>query len=187
MPNQMLLKDTILKKCRKTFREHGYANTSIAMLASTCKLSKSHFYYYFDSKETLMEEVLQMELQHFTEQVFNIAYEEAFSPKKRLKKLFKALTDTFTKNNEGSLMANTIFQSTQESSTRFYPIVRTFYSEWEKALYVIFSSRFNARKSQRLALATVLQTEGALLFLLLNNDPLYLQETFSACLKTFKG
>jgi AcrR family transcriptional regulator len=186
MGNPLQLKDTILKKSRKAFREHGYTNTSISLLASICQLSKSHFYYYFDSKETLMEEVLNMELKYFTEEVFSLAYEEAFSPRKRLKKMFKQLDNSFCKNNDGSLMAITIFHSSGESSKRFFPIARTFYSEWEKALFFIFSTRFNSKKSRKLTLAAMLQVEGALLFLLMNNDPQYLHETMEHLLVEFK-
>jgi AcrR family transcriptional regulator len=48
----------ILAAGLKAFSEHGYDNTTVAELLAATKLSKGAFYHHFDSKEALLEAIL---------------------------------------------------------------------------------------------------------------------------------
>lgn len=52
------------------FAEEGPLNLSIATLAKQCELPRTNFYYYFDNKEHLIDEVIEL---HFTStvEIFN--------------------------------------------------------------------------------------------------------------------
>lgn len=56
-------KQTILDSAVRLFSERGYAGTSIADIASASAVQKSLIYYYFQSKEAILEEVLLEKLQ----------------------------------------------------------------------------------------------------------------------------
>lgn len=58
MPIQKIAREEILAKLLKVFRSRGYHHTSMTDLANALRLFKGSFYHYFDSKETLMKEVL---------------------------------------------------------------------------------------------------------------------------------
>lgn len=185
MDDQMLSREAIIEKSSVVFREMGYANSSIAMLANACDISKSHFYYYFAGKEMLMEEILKEELRFFTDKVFIYAYEEAFSPKKRLKKLLKKIEDAFCSNNIGSLMTITVFHATSGEGETFYPVIRQYYEELQKALFTVFNLKYGEKKSRRLTVSTVLQIEGAMTFMVMNKDCETLQQVIREVVNRF--
>ena len=54
----MTNKDKITETAYELFRSFGYNGTSIDMLIKTAGVSKSNFYYYFESKEELALKIL---------------------------------------------------------------------------------------------------------------------------------
>ena len=61
-------KQTILNSAVRLFSEQGYAGTSIADIASASAVQKSLIYYYFQSKEAILEKILLEKLQTLLEQ-----------------------------------------------------------------------------------------------------------------------
>lgn len=53
----------IREKAVELFAEHGFANTSIAMLAQACGASKAWLYHYYSSKEALLFEIFEQHTQ----------------------------------------------------------------------------------------------------------------------------
>ena len=54
MRPQKLSKEQIQLHCMQTFKTHGYAGTSMDLLAKSCGLSKAAFYSYYPNKEALV-------------------------------------------------------------------------------------------------------------------------------------
>ena len=53
MPIQLYEKEQILEACLAVFAEHGYANTTTAMLAEAAGISKALIFHHFGSKKDL--------------------------------------------------------------------------------------------------------------------------------------
>ncbi|ROR27274.1 TetR family transcriptional regulator [Mobilisporobacter senegalensis] len=51
------VKDSILKASEKLFAENGYDGTSISQIAKEADITKSLLYYYFESKDKILEEL----------------------------------------------------------------------------------------------------------------------------------
>lgn len=56
-------KEIILKVARRYFQEKGFDNTSIEDISEGADISKSTFFNYFDSKESLLYEIAEGEIQ----------------------------------------------------------------------------------------------------------------------------
>ena len=54
MRPQKLTPEHMLNTCALQFKAHGYAGTSMEMLAKACGLSKASFYYYYPNKQALL-------------------------------------------------------------------------------------------------------------------------------------
>ena len=59
----------ILTQAAALFSAQGYMRSSIADLADACKLSRGALYHYFDSKEAILDEVLDQGLHRIFEAV----------------------------------------------------------------------------------------------------------------------
>ena len=58
MRPQKLTPEQMLNTCALQFKAHGYAGTSMEMLAKACGLSKASFYYYYPNKQALLMQIL---------------------------------------------------------------------------------------------------------------------------------
>lgn len=54
------LRERIVAEATRMFAEQGFSATSVRALAEACECTKPSLYYYFDSKETLFEQVVAM-------------------------------------------------------------------------------------------------------------------------------
>lgn len=62
-------RDAILDAAAALFRRQGYSATTLRQIASKAKIKAGSIYYYFDSKEEILEEVLDRGLQHVYDSV----------------------------------------------------------------------------------------------------------------------
>jgi AcrR family transcriptional regulator len=51
-------RDSILEAAAKLFRRQGYSATTLRQIAATAEIKAASIYYYFDSKEAILNEVL---------------------------------------------------------------------------------------------------------------------------------
>src|SRR3984957_10699844 len=51
-------RDSILEAAAKLFRRQGYSATTLRQIASMAEIKAASIYYYFDSKEAILDEVL---------------------------------------------------------------------------------------------------------------------------------
>jgi AcrR family transcriptional regulator len=54
----------ILERSAELFSRHGYAGTSITMIAEACGVSKALIYHYYPDKEAVLYDILSEHLQH---------------------------------------------------------------------------------------------------------------------------
>ncbi|MBS0529403.1 MAG: helix-turn-helix transcriptional regulator, partial [Proteobacteria bacterium] len=53
-------RDSILKAAAMLFRRQGYSATTLRQIAATAKIEAGSIYYYFGSKEQILDEVLHL-------------------------------------------------------------------------------------------------------------------------------
>lgn len=62
-------RDLILKSAARLFRRQGFSATTLREIAATARIKAGSIYYYFDSKEAILDEVLDRGLRHVFETV----------------------------------------------------------------------------------------------------------------------
>jgi TetR/AcrR family transcriptional regulator, cholesterol catabolism regulator len=62
-------RDLILESAAKLFRRQGFSATTLRQIASMAHIKAGSIYYYFDSKEAILDEVLDRGLRHVFESV----------------------------------------------------------------------------------------------------------------------
>src|SRR4051812_44361199 len=55
-------RDTILHAAARLFRRQGYSATTLRQIAAMAEIKAGSIYYYFDSKEQILDEVLHLGL-----------------------------------------------------------------------------------------------------------------------------
>ena len=140
MSKSVEVKRQIISKCLEVFRKDGYYNTGIKKLAEACEIKQSLFYYYFDSKEHLLEEILKAVHSYFTRKVFNLAYQEEKPVYERLNEMVETTREVFLRAEGGCIMANTVLEMAQEQP-QFIPVIRGFFDDWIAANAHLFICR----------------------------------------------
>jgi AcrR family transcriptional regulator len=62
-------RDMILESAARLFRRQGYSATTLRQIAAAARIEAGSIYYYFDSKEAILHEVLDRGLRHVFESV----------------------------------------------------------------------------------------------------------------------
>jgi AcrR family transcriptional regulator len=68
-PKSAKSRDLILASAARLFRRQGYSATTLRQIAGAAKIEAGSIYYYFDSKEAILDEVLDRGLRHVFESV----------------------------------------------------------------------------------------------------------------------
>lgn len=69
VPKSVKSRDAILESAAKLFRKQGYSATTLRQIAAVARIEAGSIYYYFDSKEAILDEVLDRGLRHVFESV----------------------------------------------------------------------------------------------------------------------
>ena len=162
MPIQKVTREKILAKSLEVFRSRGYHHTSMADLANAVGLLKGSFYYYFDSKETLMKEVLSNINIFLKASVFPIAHDSTLSIELRMENMIKLFSKTVFSADGGCIIGNTILETVNQ-----YPIFKEILQEiitgWMEALTYLFAHSYSPYQAQKLAEQTIMEYEGAIM------------------------
>lgn len=84
-------KTEYLEAARKLFFTQGYEQTSVEAIIKEVGLSKGSFYYYFKSKEDLLDELTKDLMSHILDGVKKIATSEDLDAVTKLNKTFSAI------------------------------------------------------------------------------------------------
>jgi AcrR family transcriptional regulator len=69
IPKSVKSRDAILRSAARLFRQQGYSATTLRQIATVAKIEAGSIYYYFGSKEAILDEVLDLGLRHVFESV----------------------------------------------------------------------------------------------------------------------
>ncbi|MBO4374381.1 MAG: TetR/AcrR family transcriptional regulator [Lachnospiraceae bacterium] len=75
-------KQELLKIAYDMFLSRGYENTSVDEIIETAQIAKGTYYYYFSSKEQMLEEVIEMMIESETETARQILKSDIPVPRK---------------------------------------------------------------------------------------------------------
>jgi len=176
----------ILRNSLSVFKEKGYNATTMNDLATANGILKGSIYHYISSKEELMIEVLQALNDHYTNKVFSKVYENELSIEDRLDELVSRAEEIYTFEEGGDFFVN-IGLETLNTNPRFTEIIRSFFSEWFKALiYLYMEKGLNKEIAEIKAETTVAEIEGAVMLMRLLKDPNYLHRTLQNLKDTFR-
>ena len=175
MPKQKTDRDTILRKSLDVFLQKGYYHTKFSDLGEACGMEKSHFYYYFRSKEDLMLAVLEFTCRNVKQHILEKAYDETYTPQQRLAKMMQNTVRLHASTSQGCLMGNTVLGTTG-IEPKFQGILRRYFEGWVAALSHVFQAQYAEDKAQQLAQESIQEIQGSVMFVRLYNDPNYLEE-----------
>ena len=75
-------KQDLLKIAYGMFSQIGYENTSVDMIIEKAGIAKGTYYYYFESKEQMLEDVIGMILDLETEKALEVKNADLPAPRK---------------------------------------------------------------------------------------------------------
>lgn len=163
MPIQKVTREEILSKSLEVFRCRGYHNTSMNDLANAVGLLKGSFYHYFDSKETLMKEVLSSVNLILINHVFPVAYDESLPIVERMETMLKRFSQAVFSKNGGCIVGNTILETVNQYP-QFKEILQEIITGWTDAITHLYGHIYTPEQAQKLAEQTIMEYEGAIMF-----------------------
>ena len=175
MPQTKVSKEKILNSVLEVFRQQGYYSTTLQELAQACGIQKPHFYYYFpQGKKQLMQEVLQYAYQQLKTFVIDKAYNEAYSPQARLRKMMDNSIQIHAQSFTGCFMANTVLETAGNEET-FDDVLKQYFKDWQKAITYLLNTRYESEKAEELALDCLERIQGSIILMRLYKDHSYLE------------
>ena len=167
----MTNKVKIIKVAYKIIYENGYNKTSVDEIISKAKISKSNFYYYFKSKESLAISVLDLRIEQYVNEIINATLtNNKLTPLKRLESFYNKVVK-FHKKNEckyGCPFGN-LANELSGKNHKFRKRLAAFFEQWREKIELClkdgienkeFSDKFNPKLFSEIILAHL---EGAIL------------------------
>ena len=185
MPIQKVTREEILSKSLEVFRHRGYHNTSMNDLASAVGLLKGSFYHYFDSKETLMKEVLSSVNVILINHVFPVAYDESLPVHERMETMLKRFSKAVFSIEGGCIVGNTILETVNQYP-QFKQILQEIITGWTDALTHLYAYTQPLEEAQKLAEQTVMEYEGAIMFSKLYGKSHFYKDCYTRTLERLK-
>ncbi|NER16469.1 TetR/AcrR family transcriptional regulator [Spongiivirga citrea] len=173
MPKVKTSKEAVLNKVIPLIRKRGIANTSMADLAKECEIQKSHFYYYFDSKDALVKEVLATTNSYFSYNLNKVLSNSQFSISEKLKGIEHLLGKLFTNRHEGCVMANTALEAAYYNPIYFDEVAK-FFDCFINGLIALLEVNYDKNEAKELAEQIVQDIEGGILLMKVYQDQRYL-------------
>ncbi len=109
-------KKRILDKAERLFITRGYEKTSVNSIIASSGTSKGTFYYYFDSKETVLEEISDRLVDGMRIKMEYIYQNEDLDPIALYNRLFEVLNEFKLENKE---LVLAVFEYTNKSDNLF--------------------------------------------------------------------
>ncbi|MCR4963322.1 MAG: TetR/AcrR family transcriptional regulator [Firmicutes bacterium] len=75
-------KDALLQIARRKFMEKGYAHTSVDEIIAEARIAKGTYYHYFQSKEQMLEEVIERMLEEGSAKAARVLASDISLPEK---------------------------------------------------------------------------------------------------------
>lgn len=99
------MREQVIRAAATLFRERGYHQTSMSMVAQACGIQKATLFHHITNRETLLLAVLDQEYTDIEVQILGAASSCGSSnPQVRLRALAKAFREYFVKHNYQCLL-----------------------------------------------------------------------------------
>jgi TetR/AcrR family transcriptional regulator, transcriptional repressor for nem operon len=177
MPLKKITKEEILKISLGVFRKNGYHHTAMSDLAKACNLQKGSFYHYFDSKELLMHAILKDTMANLEAKVYPISQSET-PARERMELLLKTFSKAVLMQEGGCIIGNTTME-TAHTVAEFRPTLKNIFDGLIASLKHIYTDKFSAETSQRLAEQTVMEFEGAVMLTKIYGGDQYFKDCYN--------
>ncbi len=163
-------KEDIVNHAIRLFKINGYYSTSMANIADACGLIKGSVYHYFKSKEEIGLEALKYIHEYFDKQIYSIADQNDLTDKEKIKLFVKNIDDYFLHSEGGCLLGNFALEISSDNAL-FRDEIKSYFTNWERALSTILQERYGTQKSQELAAEYVALTQGEIMMMNLYRSP----------------
>jgi len=169
MAIQKTSREDILKQSARLFKIKGYYNTSMSDIADACGLLKGSIYHHFKSKDDIGIESLKFIHEYFRNEIFSIAYRDDLRTLEKIKLIVKKTDDYFLHSEGGCLLGNLALEVSW-TDLKFKDEIKDYFTNWEKALYIIFKEKINDNKADELSKELVESIQGSIMMMNLYND-----------------
>lgn len=83
-------KTEILNMAEALFQQKGYAGTAVSDIVEQVGVSQGTFYYYFKSKEEIIEEIIKRQIEKAANSIKKIAEDRALTPPEKIERAIQA-------------------------------------------------------------------------------------------------
>ena len=83
-------KEQILDVSLSLFLEKGYDNTSISDILSNLNIARGTLYYHFESKEAIMDEIIERSIKNVIEEAKGIVFQKGLTVQEKMFTLFSS-------------------------------------------------------------------------------------------------
>ena len=174
MPKRKVHKRDIISAAYRLFEVQGFSKTSMADIATACGLLKGSIYHYFDSKESLIEAVLQSSIAYGSLGLLPIAYNDQIPSKERLERFLRSIDPGEILEKQGSLMIAAVLEL--GANQRYKQHLSRFFDNWIEAVSLIISIEPGNRAAVKVAEQILKQIQGAIILTLAYQDSKFLEE-----------
>ena len=174
MPIRKVHKRDIIIAAYRLFEAQGFAKTSMADIAAACGLLKGSIYHYFDSKESLIEAVLQSSIAYRSLGLLPIAYNDQIPSRERLERFLRSIDPDEILKQQGSLMIAAVLEL--GFSQRFQQHLSQFFDNWIQAVSLILDGETGNQTGMQKAEDVLGQLQGAIILSLAYRDPKFVEK-----------
>ena len=171
-PNK-LSRAQIISHCTVVFKQHGYAGTSMQMLAESCGLTKGAFYYYYPNKEQLLVDILKDIHRFLKTKMLDVSADKSRDVLQRFEFMHQQTVQYFTIGGAGCLMAIISIEAIH-SLPDAKMLIQDFFADWQQAMYQLFIERYREDQANILARQSIADYEGAILMYRFSEDDFYI-------------
>lgn len=102
-------KEEIMQSAIQLFSKQGFQATSVQEIAKSCGISKATLYHFFESKEEILIQVIDVNIDRMIQNTMNVNFDTALSPKEKLIKKIEVQFDIVFENKHFIKMLLTTF------------------------------------------------------------------------------
>jgi len=162
MARRKIGRNELIEKSGYLFRTRGYANTSIADIASACGLSKASIYHHINSKQELAIKVVIDLHENLQKTIFNLVNDTSQSFAERATNFMNSTYDFFKDREGGCLMGNLVSELI-DTHPDFRDLFVNFFNDWSTAFKSLLILQYPPEKAEVLAQDFIAQIQGSIM------------------------
>ncbi len=175
MPKRKVNKRDIVGAAYRLFTAQGFAKTSMADIAGSCGLLKGSIYHYFQSKEDLIETVLQSSLAYRSLGLLPIAYDDKIPSRERLERFLMSIDLDQILELQGSLMIAAVLEL--GTQPRYHPHLSQFFDNWTQAVTAIIGGESGNQPARLTSKDILVRIQGGVVLMLAYRDKYFLERS----------